>query len=52
MAPKLLKNILNIIDKNFVVEMNRTNRLYFVELNTESIKNQFLKETYKYTPYV
>lgn len=47
-----LKNILNIIDKNFVVEMNRTNRLYFVELNTESIKNQFLKETYKYTPYV
>ena len=49
-----LKNILSIIeiDKKFVVEMNRTDRLYFVKLNTENMKNQFSRETYKYEPYI
>jgi hypothetical protein len=47
-----LKNILSIKDKDFIVEMNRTGRLYFVELNEESIKNQFSIDTYCYKPYI
>lgn len=41
------KNLFSIIDKDIVVEMNKTGRLYFVELNVENLKKEFSKETYK-----
>lgn len=45
-----LKNLLNIIDKEVVVNMNKENRLYFVELNEQNIKTEFEKVTYKHQP--
>jgi hypothetical protein len=47
-----LKNLLTIIDKDFIVEMNRIGRLFFVELNAETIKEQFSLETYSYKPNI
>nr|WP_309755951.1 AbiH family protein [Flavobacterium sp.] len=41
-----IKNLLNIIDKNFVVEMNKVGRIYFVVLNTENINREFSREIY------
>lgn len=44
-----LKNLFSIIDKNIIIEMNKTNRLYFVDLNEENINNEFSKHTYMFT---
>jgi hypothetical protein len=41
-----LKNLFNIIDKNVVVEMNKADRLYFIELNIENIYKEFNRQTY------
>jgi hypothetical protein len=41
-----LKNLFNVIDKNVIVEMNKTGRLYFVELNIKNINDQFNLKTY------
>ena len=43
-----LKNLFNIIDKQVVVDMNKENRIYFVELNEQNIKKEFERSTYKY----
>lgn len=43
-----LKNLFNIIDKEVIVNMNKENRLYFVELNEQNIKKEFEKETFKH----
>lgn len=45
-----LKNLFNILDKEIIVEMNKENRLYFVELNKQNIKNEFERSTYKHQP--
>ncbi|WP_281297959.1 AbiH family protein [Flavobacterium limnophilum] len=45
-----LKNLFNIIDKEVVVNMNKENRLYFVELNEQNIKMEFEKQTYRHQP--
>ena len=37
------KNLFSIIDKNIIVEMNNTGRLYFVELKIENINREFNK---------
>lgn len=39
-------NLFNIIDKNFILEMNKSNRLYFVELSVENISKEFCKDLY------
>lgn len=44
-----LKNLFCIIDKNIIIEMNKTNRLYFVDLNEENISIEFSKHTHKFT---
>jgi len=41
-----LKNLLNIIDTNVIVNMNKENRLCFVELNIENINREFERETF------
>jgi hypothetical protein len=38
-------NLFNIIDKNLVTEMHKTERLYFVKLNIENVLSEFLKTT-------
>jgi hypothetical protein len=45
-----LKNLFNIMDKDVVIDMNKENRLYFVELNEQNIKKEFEKVTYKHQP--
>lgn len=42
-----LKNLLNIIDNKFLIEMSKSDRLYFVLLNVENINQEFKKELYK-----
>lgn len=46
-----LKNLFNIIDKNVVIQMNKADRLYFIELNEQNIKKEFDRQTYKYQLY-
>lgn len=43
-----LKNLFSIINKEVIVNMNKDNRLYFVELNKQNIKKEFEKQTYKH----
>ena len=38
------KNLFSIIDKNIIVEMNNTGRLYFSILTNETLTNEFKKE--------
>lgn len=45
-----LKNLFNIMDKEIIVDMNKENRLYFVELNEQNIKKEFEKQTYRHQP--
>lgn len=45
-----LKNLLNIIDKDIVVNMNKENRLYFIELDTENLCKEFARQTYVHQP--
>ncbi len=47
-----LKNLLSIADKDLIVEMHKTKRLYFVELNNDNILKEFNRETYMYQFYV
>jgi hypothetical protein len=39
-----LKNLLSVIDKNVIVEMNKIGRLYFVELSIKNIEEEFRKD--------
>lgn len=45
-----LKNLFNIMDKNIIVDRNKENGLYFVELNDQNIKKEFERQTYKHQP--
>ncbi|TDE06565.1 AbiH family protein [Flavobacterium hiemivividum] len=47
-----LKNLLSIIDKKVIIEMNKVGRLYFKELNNESINFEFNKVTYIYQMFI
>jgi hypothetical protein len=38
------KNLFSIIDKNFIVQMNNTGRLYFSILTYETLSNEFKRE--------
>jgi hypothetical protein len=44
-----IKNLFKIIDKKFIVEMDKVGRLYFVELNNKNIDSEFNKQTIKYS---
>ncbi|WP_264566345.1 bacteriophage abortive infection AbiH family protein [Flavobacterium sp. N3904] len=44
-----LRNLFSIIDKDIIVNMNNTGRLYFVELNVENLNYEFSKQTEKAT---
>lgn len=41
-----LKNLLSIINKDFIVEMHKNRRLYFITLNNENIIKEFSNELY------
>ena len=39
-------NLFSIIDKEIILEMNKSKRLYFVELSVENIQKEFCKDLY------
>ncbi len=47
-----LKNLLSITDKDLIIDMHKTKRLYFVELNNGNILKEFNRETYKYQVFI
>jgi hypothetical protein len=47
-----LRNLFSIIGKDIVVNMNKENRLYFVELNAKNITQEFERQTYIYKMWV
>lgn len=42
-----LRNLFSIIDKDIIVNMNKTGRLYFIELNCKNLNYEFSKQTGK-----
>jgi hypothetical protein len=47
-----LRNLFSIIDKEIIVNMNKENRLYFVELNEKNIIEEFEKQEYRHELYM
>lgn len=43
-----IRNLLSVVEEKIVSKMNRENRLCFVELNEENIREEFEKQTYKH----
>lgn len=46
-----IRNLLSVEDEKIISKMHRQDRLCFVELNEENIKNEFEKQTYKHYPH-
>lgn len=47
-----LRNLFSIIDKEIIVNMNKENRLYFVQLNEQNVKEEFSRKLFdKYEDY-
>lgn len=47
-----LRNLFNIIDKDIILEMNKTGRLYFSSLTNENISKELEKELRVYKIYI
>ncbi|WP_165830378.1 AbiH family protein [Flavobacterium aquariorum] len=47
-----LRNLFSIIGRDIVVNMDKEDRLYFVELNEKNIIKEFERQTYKYEIFI